>query len=38
MLLDLIELAVSHTGANLGDAFADVLKEFGIHEKVYSVS
>ena len=34
MLLDLVEVAESHTGVNLGIAFANVLKAFGIEEKV----
>lgn len=34
MLLDLLEVAESHTGVNLGITFANVLKNFGIEEKV----
>jgi hypothetical protein len=34
MLLDLIEVARSHSGVNLADAFANVLGEFGIKDKV----
>jgi len=34
MLLDLIEVAKSHTGVNLGIAFVNVLKTFGVEEKV----
>ena len=34
MLLDLIEVAKSHTGVNLGIAFVNVLKTFGMEEKV----
>ena len=34
MLLDLVEVAESHTGVNLGIAFTNVLKNFGIEEKV----
>jgi hypothetical protein len=34
MLLDLVEVATSHTGANLAAAFAKVLDEFGISDKV----
>lgn len=34
MLLDLVELAKSHSGVNLGAAFAKVLEDFGIGEKV----
>jgi hypothetical protein len=33
-LLDLVEVAISHTGANLAAAFANVLKDFGISSKV----
>jgi hypothetical protein len=34
LLLDLVEVACSHTGANLAKAFADILYDFGIEEKV----
>jgi hypothetical protein len=34
MLLDLVEVAKSHTGVNLAVAFANVLEEFGISDKV----
>ena len=34
MLLDLVEVAESHIGVNLGIAFANVLKKFGIDDKV----
>jgi hypothetical protein len=34
MLLDLVEVARSHSGANLAAAFAKVLEEFGISDKV----
>lgn len=34
MLLDLVEVAKSHSGVNLAEAFAKVLKEFGITDKV----
>jgi hypothetical protein len=34
MLLDLVEVAKSHSGENLAAAFADVLKDFGISDKV----
>lgn len=34
MLLDLVEVAKSHTGVNLGIAFVNVLKTFGMEEKV----
>jgi hypothetical protein len=34
MVLDLVEVAESHTGENLGIAFTTVLKNFGLEEKV----
>jgi hypothetical protein len=34
MLLDLVEVATSHSGMNLAAAFAQILNEFGISEKV----
>jgi hypothetical protein len=34
MLLDLVEVAKSHSGANLAAAFAEVLEDFGISDKV----
>jgi hypothetical protein len=34
MLLDLVEVAQSHLGVNLASAFANILEEFGISEKV----
>jgi hypothetical protein len=34
MLLDLVEVAESHTGINLGITFANILKNFGIEDKV----
>ena len=34
MLLDLVEVATSHSGVNLAAAFALVLDEFGISDKV----
>lgn len=34
MLLDLIKVAKSHTSMNLGIAFVNVLKKFGIEDKV----
>lgn len=34
MLLDLVEVARSHSGVNLAAAFAKVLEEFGISDKV----
>jgi len=33
-MLDLVEAAHSHTSLNLGAAFLNVLKNFGIKEKV----
>jgi hypothetical protein len=38
MLLDLVEVAKSHSGVNLAEAFAAVLREFGIEDKVSSMS
>jgi hypothetical protein len=37
LLLDIVKLAKSHSGLNLAKAFADVLKEFGIEDKVSAV-
>lgn len=34
MLLDLVEVAESHTGVNLGTAFVNILENFGLEEKV----
>ena len=34
MLLDLVEVACSHSGLNLAAAFAKILSDFGISEKV----
>jgi hypothetical protein len=34
MLLDLVEVAESHTSVNLGSAFANVLQKFSIEDKV----
>jgi hypothetical protein len=34
MLLDLVEVARSHSGLNLAAAFAKVLEDFGISDKV----
>lgn len=34
MLLDLVEMAKSHSGLNLAAAFAKVLDDFGIGDKV----
>ena len=36
MLLDLVEVAKSHLGENLTAAFAEVLEDFGISDKVRS--
>jgi hypothetical protein len=33
-LLELVKVAKSHTGVNLGIAFSTVLKNFGIQDKV----
>jgi hypothetical protein len=35
MILDVIELAISHSGVNLAAAFADILDEFGVSDKVH---
>ena len=34
LLLDLVEVAMSHTGVNLASAFAKILCDFGIEDKV----
>ena len=34
MLLDLVEVPRSHTGANLAEAFLKVLRAFGVEDKV----
>ena len=34
LLLDVVEVAKSHSGINLATAFAEVLEDFGIAEKV----
>jgi hypothetical protein len=34
MLLDIIEVARSHSGLNLAAAFAKILEDFGISHKV----
>jgi hypothetical protein len=34
MLLDIVEVAMSHSGINLAGAFAKVLEDFGISDKV----
>jgi len=38
MLLDLVEVAMSHTGVNLGITFVNILKAFGVEEKVRSLN
>lgn len=35
MLLDIVELAKSHSGKNLADTFKKVLTDFGVEDKVY---
>ena len=34
MLLDIVEVARSHSGLNLAEAFAKILQDFGISDKV----
>jgi hypothetical protein len=34
MLLDIVELACSHSGINLATAFSKILEDFGISDKV----
>ena len=34
MLLDIVEVACSHSGLNLAAAFAKILDDFGISDKV----
>ena len=34
MLLDIVEVARSHSGVNLAEEFAQILKDFGISNKV----
>lgn len=34
MLLDIVEVAKSHSGLNLAAAFAKILEDFGISDKV----
>jgi hypothetical protein len=38
MLLDIVELARSHSGFNLAAAFAKILEDFGISDKVSKLS
>ena len=35
MLLDIVEVARSHTGENLAGAFAKIMEDYDISEKVY---
>ena len=35
LLLDVVELSISHTGLNLATAFVRVFNEFGILDKVF---
>ena len=34
LLLDIVEVAKSHTGVNLATAFAKILEDYGISDKV----
>ncbi|KIL55792.1 hypothetical protein M378DRAFT_53553, partial [Amanita muscaria Koide BX008] len=38
MLLDILEVAQSHSGLNLAAAFANVLEDFGISDKILSIT
>jgi hypothetical protein len=38
MLLDIVEVAKSHTGVNLAAAFAKILEDYGIADKVIIIS
>ena len=38
MLLDIVEVAKSHTCENLAAAFAKIMEEYGISEKVISIN
>lgn len=38
LLLDVVEVARSHSGINLAAAFAEILEDFGIGEKVSYLS
>ncbi|KAJ3574247.1 hypothetical protein NP233_g1903 [Leucocoprinus birnbaumii] len=38
LLLDIIELPISHSGSNLAHAFAEILKEFGIQDKILGLA
>lgn len=35
MLLDIVEVAKSHTGENLAAAFAHIMEDYGISDKVF---
>jgi hypothetical protein len=37
MLLDIVELARSHSGVNLAAAFSKILEDFGISNKVSKI-
>ena len=37
MLLDIVELVCSHSGINLAVAFAKILEDFGISDKVSNI-
>jgi len=38
MLLDIVEVAKSHSGINLAAAFAKILDDFGVSDKVNHIS
>jgi hypothetical protein len=38
LLLDIVEVAKSHTGVNLASAFAKILEDYGISDKVVTIS
>lgn len=38
MLLDIVEVAVSHSGVNLATAFAQILDDFKIADKVSKIA
>jgi hypothetical protein len=38
LLLDIVEVAKSHTGVNLATAFAKILEDYGISEKVMIIN
>ena len=38
LLLDIVEVAKSHTGMNLAAAFAQILKDYEISEKVMFIA